>query len=426
MKKPSQFVVPKSRSVQAGLFAAVVAATALTASCSSGPDQRASALVIVERPSTVKHWGSFFGGTKGVNYDLGTSPAALTVPGTVAEIGTSNSTEYALLTNGTVYAWGLGTLGELGNGQRDNSFTKAVRVRFPRGVKIAFIPPDVMPYDSALAVDTKGHVWAWGANGKGEFCLGNSRSYDSPVRLPFSHVTAVAGASNHALFDAGGTVYACGQNIAGDLGDGSRAWTRTPVRVAGLGGAPVRELVASFANSGALLANGDYFDWGYNAAGQVGNGHVGRSYDVPVQVKLPLPVKQVAQGGSIWDNGQTLVMLADGSLWGWGSDWAGQLGDGVRTAQPSPARFSPPPGVTYRFLATGSATSYAVSTTGDVYAWGAGTLGQVGDGSTYVALTPVMVASGAALISATANNVLISVPRRARHHHARGAKGRSS
>ena len=78
-------------------------------------------------------------------------------------------------------------------------------------------------------------------------------------------MTAVAGASNHALYDAGGTVYACGQNVGA-------TWATAAGRThhAGEGGrargAPVTELVASFANSGALLANGDYFDWGYNAA----------------------------------------------------------------------------------------------------------------------------------------------------------------
>jgi len=67
--------------------------------------------------------------------------------------------------------------------------------------------------------------------------------------------------------------------------------------------------------------------------------------------------------------------------------------------------------VTYRSLATGSATSYAVSTTGRVYAWGASLAGQVGNGLTGTVPAPVLVASGAASISSTANNVLISALR---------------
>ena len=383
----------------------MLAAVASSAGCSAGQRPAPGPAVT----STVEHWGSFFGGRHG-NFDTLTSPTRLTVPGTVAEVGTSNSTQYALLTDGRLYAWGLGTDGQLGDGRRANSFTRPVRVRFPGGVKIAWIPADVMPYDTALAVDTTGHAWGWGDNGGGELCRGGTRTYLRPVRLPFRQVTAVAGASNHAIYDAAGRVYACGQNVAGDLGDGSTHGTTTPARVAGLPRSPVVKLVAAFANSGALLADGKYFDWGYNRQGQLGDGRTGRPSDVPVRVHLPHPVRQVVQGGSLWGNGQTLVLLSNGSLRAWGDDRAYQLGNGRTGRQPSPVRIRPPAGVTYQSLATGSATSYAVSTAGQVYAWGVSHVGQVGDGRTGTARLSVLVAAGATLISATANNVVISVP----------------
>ena len=413
----------RSLIVKASLWA-VVAVMVVVGGCSSPHPQQArhatstakrSKPPIVELASAVEHWGSFFGGAKGVNYDLATSPAALTVPGTVAEIGTSNSTQYALLANGSLYAWGLGNEGQLGDGSLVNSFTRPVQVRFPRGVKIASIPADAMPFDAALAVDTKGNVWGWGQNGEGELCLPGKRTYTAPVKLPLSGVTAVAGASNHALYDAHGTVYACGNNGAGDLGDGSWASSATPVKVAGLGGAPVTELVASFANSGALLSNGEYFDWGYDGNGQLGDGVFQQSSDVPVRVILPARVTQVALGGSIWNNGQTLVMLSNGSLWAWGANLYGQLGNGTTWSQAAAVRFYPPAGVTYAELATGAITSYAVSTTGKVYAWGGSPVGQVGDGATLRTLAPAGVASGAARISSTANDVAVTIPGRPPH-----------
>jgi alpha-tubulin suppressor-like RCC1 family protein len=401
-----------------GLGAAALAVVLASAGCSPSPGHSAgrrssAAMATQETTSPVRHWGSFFGGVKG-NFDTEKEPVTMTLPGAVAEVGTSNSTEYALLTNGSLYAWGLGTQEQLGDGRRVNSFTSPVRVRFPAGVKIASIPADVMPYDSGLAVDTHGNAWGWGDNGGGELCLGNTTEYATPVRLPFTGVTALAGASNHALYDAHGTVYACGQNVDGDLGDGTRYNTTTPRRVARLAGRPVTTLVASFANSGALLSDGRYFDWGFDGSGQLGHGSVHHSSDVPVHVRLRDPVTLVAQGGSIWNNGQTLVMLSDGSLWSWGNDRAAQLGDGLTGPEPGPVRFRAPRGVVYRSLASGSATSYAISAAGTVYAWGVGHVGQVGDGHTRTAVTPVVVATGAASISATANNVVISVPGTAR------------
>jgi len=410
IKISSRAAAPGSRLAGPKLCAAAVAA-AFLAGCSLS---HASAQVTAARPvtSTVERWGSFFAdGTP--NTDTALAPVKVTLPGTVAQVGSSNSTEYALLTNGTLYAWGLGAQGELGNGSMVNSPTRAVRVSFPPGVKIAYIPTDVMPYDTALAVDTKGQAWGWGDNAFGELCLGDSAIRSTPVKLPFTHVTSLAGAADHDLYDADGTVYACGQNVEGDLGTGSRAGTTTPVKVAGLDGSKVVRLIASFANSGALLSNGQYYDWGYDGQGQLGDGRFGLSSDVPVHVRLAHRVTQVALGGSVFTNGQTIAMLSDGSLRSWGDNHGYQLGrPATKAPQASPQRFAAPKGVTYRFLATGAATSYAISTTGNVYAWGVSYEGQAGDGNFRIARVPVLIARGATQISATANNAVINVPRK--------------
>jgi alpha-tubulin suppressor-like RCC1 family protein len=354
---------------------------------------------------TIEHWGAI--GTGHKQYDVRRSPVSLSLPARVAEVSSSNSTQYALLTNGNVYAWGIGTHGELGNGSKKNAFTAAVRVQFPPGVKIAYLPTDVMPYDSAFAVDTTGHVWGWGINAGGELCLGNRSEHNKPVRLPLSRVTTLAGAADHATYDAGGTLYSCGSDTYGELGSGNTPSSNTPVRVHVLDGSSVRTLVASWGDTGALLSNGEYFDWGYDGGGQLGNGTTGTNSGVPVHVTLPGSVTQAAQGGSLENNGQTLVMLANGALYAWGNGHYYQLGDGKRANEPSPEQIFPPPGVTYRTLATGGSTSYAISTAGDVYAWGDSADGQVGDGKTTRARKPVRVETGAGLISSTAADVVV-------------------
>jgi alpha-tubulin suppressor-like RCC1 family protein len=337
------------------------------------------------------------------------SPVAVHLSGPVAEVGTSNSADYALLADGTLWAWGVGSRGELGDGSTMNSATP-VRVKFPAGVKIASIPVNSMPWDTAFAIDTTGHVWGWGANRGGELCLGNKNSHTTPVKLPFSHVTAVAGADQHTSYDAGGTLYSCGGNKVGELGDGGTKSSQVPVRVHGLSGRSVTALVSGFNNIGALLSDGRYYDWGWNGGGQLGEGTVGGFSDVPVRVTLPAAVTQAVQGGNDPRDGHTLVKLSNGAVYAWGTNFAGQLGTGNRVPKPSPARIFPPAGVTYKTLAAGADSSYAVSATGHVYAWGGNYAGQLGDGSRAPSVKPVVVESHAiSLISTTSSEVAVSV-----------------
>jgi len=399
-------LVKAGRSLRTGI-AVGASLLALAAAAGVGPAS-ASASASTISTHQVEHWGTFFGDASAGAAGTQLSPAGVTMPGKVTEIATSNSTQYALLANGQVWAWGLGNAGQLGTGGTANSLATPVLVHFPTGVKIAFLPADAMPYDSAMAVDTTGHVWGWGANSGGEFCLGKPKSYTTPVKLPFTKVTTLAGAADHATYDAHGTLYSCGTNTYGELGDDSTASSHVPVKVKVLSGASVTALVASWGNTGALLSGGKYYDWGMNGEGQLGTGSTAHLATGPVHVKLPAPVTVAALGGSLPGNGQTLVKLGNGELFAWGADGSGQLDNGKKMlAQRTPLRFHAPSGVTYRTLATSGATSYAIATTGNVYAWGNGDAGQVGDGTESNALAPVLVASGAAGISATADDVAI-------------------
>lgn len=375
----------------------------------SAQPAHAAARTVAVQQGQVDHWGFFFGDNIGRDKDRTLSPTPIALPGQVAQVGTSNSTQYALLTDGSVWAWGQGTNGELGNGGLSNSFNTAVRVQFPPGVRIAFLATDAMPYDTGLAVDTNGNAWGWGDNKGGTLCLGNANRQLTPVRIPLTNVNLLAGADGHAVYDSNGTIFSCGSNVDGVLGSGGTRSNDRPVHVVGLDGRQVVQLVSAYENAGALLANGEYFDWGYDGAGQLGVGTTGRNSSVPVQVTFPgfRGVTQVAQGGSAASNGQTVVMLSDGSLFAWGNDSASQLGDGRTANEPAPVQIFSPRGVQYSVLASGGQTSYAISTSGDVWAWGANGQGQIGNGGTHNQRQPVMVDSGASVISSTAGDVAV-------------------
>jgi alpha-tubulin suppressor-like RCC1 family protein len=362
--------------------------------------------------TVIEHWGVY--GADGKLADLHVSPVPLTLPAPVSQIGSSNSTQYALLTNGQVWAWGMGGNGQLGNGTTKNSFATPVQVMFPQGVSIASIPTDADPYNSAFAIDTTGHVWAWGYNEQGEFCLGNQTQYVEPVELPFSDVTAVAGASNHATYDVSGTLESCGVNTQGELGNDSTVSSTTPVPVTtttGVNSAPVTELVASAGNTGALLSNGTYYDWGANNYGEVGNGHTASvllPYKVHFHSAPTQTVAQIVEGGSGSTGGQSLALLAGGTLWGWGDNTYYQLSNHLGVDQTTPAEINPPGAVVYAAVATSGATSYGISMGGALWAWGCNSDGEVGNGHRVKTSLPVTVASGVTEISATARDVVIA------------------
>lgn len=375
-----------------------------TGASTVGPQQSGYPSVSAANRGHVYTFG-WLGGPGPKTQIINRAPAGVRgIQGTVIEVATTNSDSYALTSTGTVWAWGTGRHGQLGNGRSLTVARRALRVHLPAGVKIAFLP-NPMPYDAALAVDSRGNVWGWGENGARQLCLPGNGPFLVPHRLPLTGVTLATGAGGHSLFDAHGRLIACGQNLAGELGNGTMTRNSRLTPVVGLAGRQVKALVSSWQGSGALMKNGAYFDWGYNASGQLGNATTTNS-DLPVAVSLPGPVIQVFQGGSLANNGQTMAVLADHSVWAWGSNTWGQLGTGDRVKSSTPVPVDVPTGVRFVQVSSGGDSSYAIDTYGRVWAWGSNTLGQLGLGAgVNHEAVPTQLGRTFTQISSTANNV---------------------
>lgn len=351
---------------------------------------------------TVYTWGT---GDGGPSIDTPTLVAG--IPSPITQLVTNNSDTYAL-SSGQVYAFGADNVGELGNGTVQAGWVSTpVRVQIPQGVTIAGLVP-VGPADTEMAIDTTGHVWGWGWDDHGQLCLGTTAQEHQPVELPLSDVTLAAGAGDHAAYYAHGALVECGGNQFGDLGDGNTTPSSSPVNVTGLpAGQAVVSLTASWRDVGALLANGSYWNWGYNGAGQLGDYSTTAS-SVPVQVQLRGPASFVAQGGSVKSNGQTIAILTNGTVFGWGNNSDGQLcfTKPGKTDSLHPHHIAPPTGVAWVSAAAGGSADYLLDKAGNVWACGNNAQDQIGNGhsgGTYS--TPQDVLSGIAQVSSTGQNV---------------------
>jgi alpha-tubulin suppressor-like RCC1 family protein len=133
----------------------------------------------------------------------------------------------------------------------------------------------------------------------------------------------VAAGNTHGLaLRSDGTVWAWGQGTHGELGDGTLSTSTTPVQVYGLSG--VVAVAAGIKDSLALRSDGTVWDWGENQFGQFGNGTTADSQPTPVQVRGLTGVTKIAAGGNF-----NLALRSDGTVWAWGYNQVGELGNGT-------------------------------------------------------------------------------------------------
>lgn len=359
----------------------------------------ASALAVVlciwAAPATgadhVERWGSFGGESPPAR-----SPTPVSGLANVTQIDVSNSSAYALQSNGTVWAWGHGGQGQLGDGSTSSSEGKAVKVAFPAGT---FITALGEAENSGVAIDSSHHAWAWGQTGATTCMEGphSERNVPTPVES-IKEAIAVQGGEHHTVWLLpNGTVETCGDNQQGQLGVGGTDDSAKPVLVPGLD--EVVELSAGERTTCARTASGLVYDWGSDASGQIGNGITEPAVSKPYLVPLPGPAEEISCGGNLPTNGHALALVG-GQLYGWGADAAGQLGDGATQEELSPIAT----GLHFARVVASGSTSYGLTIFGQIYAWGSNYLRALGGGPPTGSLRPLLVDSDGLAISGTARN----------------------
>lgn len=358
----------------------VIAGVLITALCVAAAARTEAAMT----GGLVYAWGNSGNGELGDGVVVGEreTPVLVSLPAgvTATAVASCGLSAYALGSDGTVYAWGLGFSGQLGDG--GTRFTPVpVVVSMPAGVAATAIASSD---NSAFALGSDGNVYAWG-----DAYLGDGTSEDSNIPVVVSlpgDVTATAiaaGVTTAYAIGSDGNVYAWG---VGALGNGSNGPSLVPVRVSLPPGVTATAIAAGQAGAYAIGSDGNLYAWG----SALGNG-TNASSEVPVPVSLPAGVTATAVSVAAMS---AYALGSDGNIYAWGNGSGGQLGNGTFNNSDLPVQVSMPPGVTAKIIGGGGisqGTEFAEGSDGLLYAWGYNGDAELGNGTTTDSDVPILV-----------------------------------
>jgi alpha-tubulin suppressor-like RCC1 family protein len=291
-------------------------------------------------------------------------------------VGCGNNHTTAVKTDGTLWVWGEGISGKLGNNAISNRSTPITT--FAGGTNWKQASGGL---SHSAAVKTDGTLWAWGQITFGQIGSGGASS-------PLTPVTTFAGGTDWKQVDCGnvhtaaiktdGTLWTWGYNSRGELGINDLVNRSTPVTT--FAGGTNWKQVSAFSFTMALRDDGvnkQLYVWGNTSNGRLGNSRTGETlFEYPIEVYGWFTNwKQVSSG-----NAHTAAIKTDGTLWTWGTASNGRLGNASLINRTTPVTTFAG-GTDWKQVSCGDAHTVAIKTDGTLWTWGLGGNGQIGDAS---------------------------------------------
>jgi alpha-tubulin suppressor-like RCC1 family protein len=296
-----------------------------------------------------------------------------------------DASSYGIRLDGTLWSWGKNTVGELGE---DDTISRSSPVQIGTNYwkKIA------AGFGNAFSIDINNKLWSWGNNSTGQLGINDTITRSSPVQVGTSSWTMVSAGQSGDLASAfivsairsDGALFTWGNNTYGGLGDNTTVDKSSPVQI----GTSSWTLVAG--RMGVIQDifnnNGYLYTWGSGSSGELGNNNI-IAASSPVQIAATINNwYSVGQGDTT-----TIAIRNDKTLWGWGDNTVGQVGDNTTVFKSSPVQIGTS---SWTMISTGTTHTLALTMDNILYGWGNNDNGQLGTGTALGSIAvPVIISS---------------------------------
>jgi alpha-tubulin suppressor-like RCC1 family protein len=336
-------------------------------------------------------WGANNSGQLGLNNTTYySSPKQVDSLTTWSKITGGNQYALSIKTDGTMWSWGDNGSGQLGLGDATQR-NSPVQI----GALTTWLNVSV-GYRSSFAIKTDGTLWSWGRNSAGQLGLGDTTSRSSPVQVgaltTWSTLSVSPMAVSFFAIKTDGTLWAWGQGTDGQLGLGNLTNKSSPNQVGG--DTNWLKVAAGRYHTLAVKTNGTLWSFGYGGYGSLGLGNT-LSYSSPKQVGALTTWLNVSASYA-----SSFAIKADGTIWGWGTNSSGQLGQGNTTNRSSPVQIGALTNwLTVPYTSGVYQGGMAIKTDGTLWGWGVNGAGQLGQGNTTSTSSPVQVGTSTTWLS---------------------------
>jgi alpha-tubulin suppressor-like RCC1 family protein len=350
----------------------------------------------VKSDGTLWAWGSNSVGQvgDGTTIDVTTGPKQIGIESTWMSVAAAYTSSFAIKSDGTLWAWGANNVGQLGDGTTTDVATGPKQIGTDTNWKKISSAGTSNARTFSLAIKTDGTLWAWGVNTDGNLGIGNHINQWSPTQVGsatnWKRAFAGSGKTNvtthkasSAALKTDGSFYTWGDNYFGQLSTGSAINYRTSAVQVGTSTNWQTLMQANVSNSSFVIkSDNTLWGWGYNSSGELGNGDALMQLS-PIQIGTDANWQTLAISSN---GGRAFGIKSDGTLFGWGTNPLGQLGDGTTTTQLIPVRIGTD--ADWSKISTCSNTSgqgghtLALKTDGTLWAWGTNGTGQIGNSTT--------------------------------------------